>query len=492
MSLNIRSKITSTLLTAAFTWAVTWVLISLLAIPAAAESPAELLEKGIYTEQTVGDLAQAIEIYSSIVDNDQANRRHAAQAQFRLGMCHLKGGDEAQARQAFEQLIERFPEQEQLVSQAQKELVAAQPSLPLSPEVPWVDGEALTYKMSLPTGKEFGALYLRAESTEVEGREAWRLEMRRFAANQSDNYGVSWSFVDAETHRPIRSAIRHGVLGNAIATFEPEGVTVQTQADESQFLESHQAVFDNDQTMHLMRLLPLEVGYGVKLNLLPIWTATIIELGLEVKAKKTCRVPAGEFECFKVAIDNGETYWISTGPERYPLKIKGGGVVVELAEIGRVERAAEVDFALDDFGFAGKLPNGWIPYIYRVPGRKGKAMVRLLDPDAAAISSIELDRCPPGRCPTLKETAERELAGAKKRFEGFELRQDSWTESTLDGRPAISFVGDFERNGQAWVQHRVYTLSDSLRVELIFRVPAELYEALRPRIDTVIENVDAE
>ncbi len=491
MSPNIKTKMTETVLTAIFTWAVTWVLMSLLALPAAADSPVERLEKGIYTEETVGDLAQAIEIYSSIVDDDQANRGHVAQAQFRLGMCHLKAGEEAQARRAFEQLVERFPEQEEWVARAQEELATTVEALPLSPKVPWLDGELLTYKMSLPTGKEFGALYLKAESTVVDGRDAWRLELRRFAANHSDNYGVSWTLVDAETHRPIRSAIRHGVLGSAIADYEPDGVTVHTGVEESTFIDHPGLIFDNDQSMHLMRLLPLETGYQTQLNLLPIWTATVLKTGLEVKSKKTCKVPAGEFECFKVATEQGETYWVSTGPERYPLKMKGEGVVVELAEIDRVEPNAEVDLSLEDFSFSASLPNGWIPYIYRVPGRKGKAMVRLLDSEAVAISSIELDRCPPGRCPTLKETAERELAGAEKRFDDFQLRQGSWTEHTIDGRPAISFVGSFDRKGRQWVQHRSYTFTDDLRIEVIFRVPAEVYEAFLPSIEAVLEHMTA-
>ena len=488
---NIRSSIQSTLLTAVFAWAATWVLMSLLALPAAADSPVERLEKGIYTEETVGDLAQAIEIYSSIVDDDDANRGHVAQAQFRLGMCHLKAGEEAEARRAFEQLVERFPEQEEWVARAQQELATTAEALPLSPKVPWLDGELLTYKMSLPTGKEFGALYLKAESTVVDGRDAWRLELRRFAANHSDNYGVSRTLVDAETHRPIRSAIRHGVLGNAVADYEPEGVTVHTGVEESTFIDNPGLVFDNDQSMHLMRLLPLEVGYEVGFNLLPIWTAASFETTLEVKNKKTCKVPAGEFECFKIATKQGEIYWVSTGPERYPLKVKGEGMVVELAEIDRVEPNADVELELEDFGFSAALPNGWIPYIYRVPGRKGKAMVRLLDSEAVAISSIELDRCPPGRCPTLQQTAERELSGAKKRFDEFQLRQDSWTEHTIDGRPAISFVGDFDRKGHQWVQHRSYTFTDDLRMEVIFRVPAERYEAFLPSIEAVLEQMTA-
>ena len=40
-----------------------------LAVPVAADSAAELLEKGIYTEQTVGDLTAAIEIYKQLVES---------------------------------------------------------------------------------------------------------------------------------------------------------------------------------------------------------------------------------------------------------------------------------------------------------------------------------------------------------------------------------------------------------------------------------------
>ena len=44
----------------------------------------DLLEKGIYAEETKGDLEQAIQIYGQIVDNDPANRKIVAQAYYRL------------------------------------------------------------------------------------------------------------------------------------------------------------------------------------------------------------------------------------------------------------------------------------------------------------------------------------------------------------------------------------------------------------------------
>ncbi len=44
-------------------------------------TPSQLLEKGIYTEETVGDLDKAIEIYQQAIDSAKANRTILAQAQ---------------------------------------------------------------------------------------------------------------------------------------------------------------------------------------------------------------------------------------------------------------------------------------------------------------------------------------------------------------------------------------------------------------------------
>ena len=47
-------------------------------------SAAELLEKGIYTEETKGELKAASQIYQQIVDDPGADRSLVAQAQLRL------------------------------------------------------------------------------------------------------------------------------------------------------------------------------------------------------------------------------------------------------------------------------------------------------------------------------------------------------------------------------------------------------------------------
>ena len=81
-------------------------------------SPAQVLEKAIYTEQTVGDLDTAVRLYESIAAKGKTNGDAAARAQFRIGLAHLKRGDRAAAAKAFQLLIEQHPNQKRLVAQA--------------------------------------------------------------------------------------------------------------------------------------------------------------------------------------------------------------------------------------------------------------------------------------------------------------------------------------------------------------------------------------
>jgi carboxyl-terminal processing protease len=84
--------------------------------PPRASSAAELLEKGIYTEETKGELGAASQIYQQIVDDPRADRSLVAQAQLRFGLCELKQGHKPQAISALERLTHDFPDKEKLLS----------------------------------------------------------------------------------------------------------------------------------------------------------------------------------------------------------------------------------------------------------------------------------------------------------------------------------------------------------------------------------------
>ena len=79
---------------------------------------AELLQKGIYTQETAGDLDGAIKIYHQIVDSHPIQREIAAQAQYRLGMTLLAKGDAALASQEIQRLGWDFPDYKELIASA--------------------------------------------------------------------------------------------------------------------------------------------------------------------------------------------------------------------------------------------------------------------------------------------------------------------------------------------------------------------------------------
>jgi len=79
-------------------------------------SAAELLEQGIYLEETKGELKAASDVYGQIVDDPGATRSLVAQAQLRLGLCQLKLGNKPQAISALERLTQEFPDKDKLLA----------------------------------------------------------------------------------------------------------------------------------------------------------------------------------------------------------------------------------------------------------------------------------------------------------------------------------------------------------------------------------------
>lgn len=89
-----------------------------------AASSAELLEKGIYLEETKGDLDAAREVYQRIIDDPGASRSIAAQAQLRLGTCELKLGNKQKAISALDRLTQQFPDRDQLLALVDNQIPA--------------------------------------------------------------------------------------------------------------------------------------------------------------------------------------------------------------------------------------------------------------------------------------------------------------------------------------------------------------------------------
>lgn len=451
---------------------------------AAAPSVSDLLEKGIYKEETAGDLAAAIRIYEQIVAESNANRTVAAQAHYRLALCHLKQGDERQARELLDTLKAKYPEEKELIARAQEQMPSG---LRLEP-TPWVDGELLELDMKLATGVTIGAVVLTADSAVADGRNIWRLELRRYVTVAENNQGVSRVDVEQDSFKPIRSHFRHGLLGVASTVYGEGRAEITAEKDgtkqPAQQLDLKGPVFDNEQFMHLMRRLPLEVGYNTPLTALTP-TGQLLPFTLEVKQKESLTVPAGTFETYKVELSIGQTFWYSADRNRYLVKFEASGVAAELVRIGRRSDATAATLSNRELGFSFKPPADWLALEHPVSGRSDVTVVSLLDPAATATAVLELNKIGDERR-TVQEIGKKELEGVQKRFTNYTLREDSWSERQISGRPALSFIGEYRNDDERWVQYRAYILGQDLQAEFVFKLPEDRLEAYRPAIEAIL------
>jgi tetratricopeptide (TPR) repeat protein len=102
-----------------------------------ADTPAAQLEKGIFQQETAGDLAAAVKVYKQIVDEATAQRHAVAEAQYRLGACYQKQGKKSEAEAAFRQVVASYSDQPELVARARKDLGETEP---VSPDAPMIVG----------------------------------------------------------------------------------------------------------------------------------------------------------------------------------------------------------------------------------------------------------------------------------------------------------------------------------------------------------------
>ena len=97
------------------------------ALTARQADQAELLMQAARNKQVVeGKLDEAIKIYQDVLAKHAQNRPVAARALAALGQCYEKLGaaQTAEARRAYERIVQQYPEQKEAVAQARARLAA--------------------------------------------------------------------------------------------------------------------------------------------------------------------------------------------------------------------------------------------------------------------------------------------------------------------------------------------------------------------------------
>jgi tetratricopeptide (TPR) repeat protein len=477
-----------------------------------APSSAVMLEKGIYTEETLGDLDAAMKIYRQIVEDAKANRRYAAQAQYRLGMCYLKKGDKAKARDTLDELIRQFPDQKDLIAQARKQI----PSELKLIAAPWADGEQMTLAIYSKTGMEVGTIIYTAELLDRRPNEAAKPDepAARAAPEGADKQKKYWrieSFMtvpvgnmeqftrveaEADSFAPIFGRTKNNIMGDCQATYmlgkvkldiDRQGKETTQQADLAG------PVFDNEQAIYLIRRMPLAEGYEGTFQIFPVTSGSVCECRIRVEGKEKRSWTAGEIDTFRVnlqvcyggVITLQNKIWFSADENRWLVDYDAGTAEMKLVSVGKLPKQAQIFRAAP--GVTLTRPGGWHYYVNPVPGEY-RLLVSMMPPEFKAYAVMAAVQMPTG-VTFARPVAEGDVKVMKSLFKDYAVRPNTWIDLKVGDLPAVSYLADFTQDGKALVDYRTYVASDGSVYWFVFRIEKDKFQAERNQFDSIVQSL---
>ena len=443
------------------------------------------MEQGIYSEETKGDLDNAVQLYQKVIAQAKADQALAAQAQYHLGVCYYKQKNYTDASTAFETLVKDYPGQTNMVILARKYLAGAHALQP----APWTDGEDMRLDVKLAGGLKVGFADYRINSGQTtNGQQIWRCSSHVIAAGSQS---VSHVEVDADTFSPIHSLWKHTLLGEVDAVYSSDHADLKTTGkDDIQKLDIEAPVIDNEEAVEWMRRLPLADGYKITQPVLASLGCHVVTIKWEVSGPEQVEIPAGTYNCYKVALNIGQTFWYSSDTNRYLVKFEAGGVIAELTGVTHHTPGEKAAYADVTNGFSLTAPAGW-SFDRQEAETKGTTKVTIIDPEGLSDSSLTvgtLDLLKPEEKKSLRDYASLQVAKTAKMYKDFQTRADSWKDRTIAGQPAISAIADYTQGTTKKVGYGVWSFGQTNGVYFEMTTSAKDFNSLQPKMDAIIDS----
>ena len=449
-----------------------------------ADSPSDLLEQGIYSEETKGDLDAALQLYQKVIDQSQADQSLAAKAQYHLGLCYYKKKDYTSANAAFAAVAKNYPDQKDIVALAQKYLagtVALQP-------VPWIDGETMRLDVRLGGGLKIGLAEYAVHAGQTNGQKTWLFSSLVDAAGSQS---VSHVETDAATLQPLNSRWKHSLLGEVDAVYFPDHAELLTVASgQTNRLDFDGSVVDNEEAIEWMRCLSFSNGYSISQQVLASLGNHVIPLKLTVTGPAQVQVPAGTYSCYEVALNIGQNFWYADDAKHYLVKFEAGGVVAELTGVTQRTAGEAASYSDSSFGFSLSAPPAW-SFDKQEIDDTNKTSVSIIDPQAVAMSTLTVQTMTSAKTnetTSLRHFAEVRLAEDARELKNFQTRPDGWQDCTMAGQPAISAVSDYTQAGAKKVLYEVWTFgpANGNGASFYTHLAASDFDSFRPKFDQII------
>ncbi len=462
------------------------------ALAFAAQDPSVLLEKAIYTEETLGNLNDAIAIYQQVVANADAARVTAAQALFRLGMCYQKSGHKEDAQAAFAKLSKLYPEQRELIAQIPSHKTAP-------PFVPAPAFENFVLRYSMTTKGTSGMAYQLniIQPAKKDGKPGWKYRsimgmtgaMTSTAIWMDSNYAPVYRYTRGP-EQGLRSQVHY--YPDHIEIVDESGNEPKTTR-----LPLEQPAYDAEQVIFLLRCLPLHEGFQTTLPILKISDGSIINLSVEVIGRETITVPFGTRDCYKIVTKTRteeRVYWLERESPFRPVKYTAGNSIeMELASVLPIVNSS---LPVEEKEFTWALPSGWTMAQSRMLGVK---MISLIDPEDLTTCYMSLSPSSQGGAgavvediqSALPKVVDQVISMYQTQYKEFKERDGSRENVSISGSAALRFIADHKAliGGQDMVTYAYFLATDKIVIQLFFKANREDFERMRPVFDSIASSI---
>ena len=309
--------------------------------------------QGVYLLDIRGEAAEALKVFEGIAQGDYRDNELKARAAYQVIACYLQMHQDAEARDAFQSLQFRFPDQKRWIQAA----ISIVPDSFLHREIPWIDGERTQYRWSNPQGSKVGYAVVAVSKVTKENGEFWRLEsrmigndLRRYVIDfESESLLPSYSFYQLRRFDPIEQE-KYRKLG--LAT-DDESLARNT--------------CDHEAVGLLLRQFPFQLGYRIESDLFKASEGGGIPTRVDVTTIETLELADGHTAgCYVVETNmEGETcrFWFENNKSKDLVRYATDGLSGEKVSIEKVGSEPSRDIQIGSSALLMTCPSEWYPLI---------------------------------------------------------------------------------------------------------------------------------